>query len=342
MPKITSYTLKNTELIALQDKVARLDRGRVANEEDIAAYELKVRKGKLQLEFDTLLEETVRRLVSEQPPEDVLAEYLGGRLLAVQNWPMQSKIALELVQGHLLKSQDLKPKLLERLSVLLVKVESEKEKEERVVTLKALSDLLLKNPTVVPNTVKMEQISGSLRISWVFRGLVCTPDTNPYSETIDSSAFLLEDIRVSVNMDNNRVTIRNDKEAASVYGWSGFESPHPHVLENGEPCFGDFLGNIVDSIQEADFEILASSIQLYLEQAHSGDVAGGFWPSFKIKSLDFDNRFRITKHERKLRCYIYRDDTVYGLKGDSMYVTITGNEVKFVKNGVDVTDTYFD
>ncbi len=75
-----------------------------------------------------------------------------------------------------------------------------------------------------------------------------------------------------------RITHVADEANQCRYCYGGSEPQvHPHVLNGGEPCFGDFAGPIREAIADRDWAVAIGLIQMFLEQADPEDTAGQHW-----------------------------------------------------------------
>jgi len=55
---------------------------------------------------------------------------------------------------------------------------------------------------------------------------------------------------------------------------------HPHVFQDGDACFGDFLDPIMVALEDGDYFSIIDILVLFLSQAASDDTAGMWWPSW--------------------------------------------------------------
>ncbi len=56
-----------------------------------------------------------------------------------------------------------------------------------------------------------------------------------------------------------------------------FYTPHPHVLTDNRPCWGDFGANITEAVQNGDLRTAVDTIVAFFQQAYDFDGAGQNW-----------------------------------------------------------------
>ena len=65
------------------------------------------------------------------------------------------------------------------------------------------------------------------------------------------------------------------------------EAPHPHILQNGKPCLGDYQTVISDAFDSGDIDTFLTVVFSFLEQVNADDdQAGNSWPNMFIQNKE--------------------------------------------------------
>lgn len=155
---------------------------------------------------------------------------------------------------------------------------------QKTLKVSTIKEILSAFPTIPKRYIKIiEDSQGRPCLRWRFKGLVMSPNYNPYWRINDGKkAYVpLQEIVVLVNLQTNKVTIapvRGQRDECP-YGFSG-RRVHPHILQHDVPCFGDFAAPLAEALDDGDVEIIATVIQLFLQSVEPDDTAGKYWPNW--------------------------------------------------------------
>jgi len=163
-----------------------------------------------------------------------------------------------------------------------------KNKDSGVVVLNDIKIAIAMNPYVDIDNVffSVSPISPNSKkkpmLNFTFSGLHCRPNKQPYVNLMDDT-FPLRDIRIQISLEDYKVKMLPliGEENLQVRGYQGYRV-HPHMLNHDIPCLGDFMGSVVETIQEKEWETMVAVLQSFLEQAYNADAAGKHWPKWMI------------------------------------------------------------
>lgn len=123
------------------------------------------------------------------------------------------------------------------------------------------------------------------QVTWNLSGIVMRPHGQlPQGITVDEGAqpeVLLGDVRVQLRLPTSsrgaEIQLRpRSPEAGRPNTFVG-DAPHPHVLSNYQPCWGDWGGPITEALHARDIGLVNDLIKTFLGQAYSEDIAGRHW-----------------------------------------------------------------
>ncbi len=134
---------------------------------------------------------------------------------------------------------------------------------------------------IKPGSIALgENSNGKPFVRWIFTGLFMRPDEHHFNWILDEHpAVALQDCVVKISLFNNAITISPawGEKRLCKYQYGNTTTPHPHILDNYSPCFGDFAGVIAETCSVHDWATAASVIKMFLEQAANSDSAGRNW-----------------------------------------------------------------
>ncbi len=194
-----------------------------------------------------------------------------------------------------------------RLTELRKELDESKNQVQVTWTKDEVSALLSKTHGYVPNSVFFEEHRDGY-VSWRVAGLIMKPDNNHWANINGGKpvAIPLPEMTISVDFTNAdvRITTENpiwdgfyewprdddgDRMDASEVEELDYKRAHPHVLTNGDPCFGTFDSFVASAIGEADIQTVAIMLTAFLEQANSGDSAGKYWPRWIPEDVNLED-----------------------------------------------------
>lgn len=105
------------------------------------------------------------------------------------------------------------------------------------------------------------------RWNWI----ACAPGQTP--------SVFLQDVVVRVNLIDGTIKLapKRGQRPLSPFEWTRRNRVHPHVLDNDQPCLGDFGGPLREAIANRDWATFGGVMKLFLETAITSDTAGSNW-----------------------------------------------------------------
>ena len=168
-------------------------------------------------------------------------------------------------------------KNLERLVVSLAK---KKEKyPPQNLHIDAVMEALSTFPNVREGSVTLNNVTGSAELRFVLEDLTCIVNEKPYPNIKDST-WKLPPIAIRMNLSTGQSQVFSEELTVKIPKAYAGRKPHPHIMHGNTPCYGDFLGAVVDAKEDLDISQMVTIIQLFLEQANYRDDAGTHFPKF--------------------------------------------------------------
>ncbi len=176
-------------------------------------------------------------------------------------------------------------RITRRITELRKLIETAVRPTNFVGTVEDLRDVLRTVPHVRAKTVAINTRDRSRPIiSWETKSIWMTPDKN-FSPWINSGGKVkikLAPVRITVDMSRGVVKMYATDGGVSSYHHTN--SPHPHIMGDDSPCWGDFAQPIIDACTHADVKTIALLCAAYLSQAYTADSAGASWTRWVARS----------------------------------------------------------
>jgi len=165
--------------------------------------------------------------------------------------------------------------------------------------------------------------------------ILLQPNSNPYKWINNGGPVVVKLAPMIIRVHTKTMEIRI--QAAEHGGWRSNShwdyAPHPHVLNNGKPCFGDFGPPIAETIAEGDFALMLDVLYAFLRTADSGDSAGKHWPMFLLPANWQRDSRMFSSTERLTHESVLINGTEYTLQvDDNGAVTYTPWEWRIPQN----------
>jgi len=150
-------------------------------------------------------------------------------------------------------------------------------------------------PSSSVRLVKYDESNGGPdvgHISFRFTGLKMKPSSNPYYWLDEGHipTIALPDITVKILLPSNSIKIYRTDDAsgdAAPRLYDGARTPHPHILTDNSPCFGDWGAIITELLQDyQDFRAFAEVLQTFFQTCNNDDAAGRTWINFVTHTFE--------------------------------------------------------
>jgi len=131
------------------------------------------------------------------------------------------------------------------------------------------------------------------------------------------------EVRIDLQTKNCKILPTDPDEA--LYLWQNTRNVHPHILEQHNPCFGDFSGPYAEAVAEQRWGDVASLIRLFLTNIDAADSAGKHWTQFfrnKFADRLVTDRFGQPTSSRGYKHYFQNED-------GSWYTKLSRRPVEF-------------
>lgn len=146
-----------------------------------------------------------------------------------------------------------------------------------------VADALHGLPHLKPKSVSTGYNRRGPFIQWTLTGILLQPDANPYDwlEGFNGCfpSIPLPDVVATVYPESGSVHLSPlpGQRQQAPFRWGSQPTVHPHILDQDEPCLGDFSGPVREAINDQEWVSLHTYLRIFLSRAVDTDSAGTHW-----------------------------------------------------------------
>lgn len=186
------------------------------------------------------------------------------------------RILALIAYGDIRKEKQLKIyEINNEIETLRCKIKTLKEKREQFEQyINDYIELYKKRQAIINDVTKHSKVrkSGVLENENGFY-FITTPII---AEASNGGKYALDEFRVDVTLDDNKITIFNVKISNARKGYWSDTDVHPHIKYDGDACFGYVESIIINFLAEGEYYFAVDAIISFLEQINLDDRAGQF------------------------------------------------------------------
>ena len=210
-------------------------------------------------------------------------------------------------------------KLTAKMEALLIDYPS------KLVNINDVMISLSEFPAIDLESTRLELTNGIPYLYVFLTGIECTASSNHYANIKDNS-WILPDLQLRINLqDGMSRVIKRDPKVLVPKAWTD-NVPHPHIMSGDGPCYGDFLGAVVEAYEDLDISHMVTIMLLFLEQAYPEDDAGAFWPRFALFQAQ---GFKYAIHKATIQSCAFQDVGYSGVPPFYGYAKTTPDGAKW-------------